>query len=399
MTVLRACWLAVAVVYALVPSAAAAQETRADSIAAMQAAKALQLKPYEPGKAERIAADVKRRMFESPNGFYPWFDSVYSGGGLTAGGGYRRFYGDRTHWDARGLYSAKNYKLFELVSNSIGLANGRFDLSAVGGWRDATQVSFYGVGGDTSPEAKSNFRMKQAYVGAVVRAKASRGAVFELGLQYEDFTTERGKGSSPSIEDAYTAADVPGLGASPAFLHTTVSGGMDSRRPSSGYARRGGLYMLTYDSYIDPDSTFTFDRFQAEVVQHIPVLRENWIVSLHGVVRTTLNDNDVVPYFLLPALGSGSTLRAYPSWRFRDRHSLLMSGEWRWIPSRLFLDMVLFYDAGKVAGRAEDLDFTNLTHDAGVGVRFHSPLATPLRIDVAFGNEGMNLVFSGAAAF
>ena len=55
-----------------------------------------------------------------------------------------------------------------------------------------------------------------------------------------------------------------------------------------------------------------------------------------------------VPYFLLPSLGSGSTLRGYSSWRFRDRHSLLMSGEFRWIPNRLGLDMAMFYDTGKV---------------------------------------------------
>ena len=54
-----------------------------------------------------------------------------------------------------------------------------------------------------------------------------------------------------------------------------------------------------------------------------------------------------------PSLGSGSTLRGYSSWRFRDRHAVLLSGEWRWIPSRLALDMALFYDAGMVAPRLD----------------------------------------------
>jgi hypothetical protein len=35
----------------------------------------------------------------------------------------------------------------------------------------------------------------------------------------------------------------------------------------------------------------------------------------------------------------------------------------------------------------------------GIGVRFHSPLATPLRIELAKGREGMHLVFAGSAAF
>src|SRR4029453_12645026 len=103
------------------PSSAAAQETtRAGEIAAAQAEKARQVKPYVPNKAERIATQLKSKLFEQPSGFYPWLESVYSGGGLTLGGGYRNFYGDRTHWDARGLYSAKSYKLVELATNSVG---------------------------------------------------------------------------------------------------------------------------------------------------------------------------------------------------------------------------------------------------------------------------------------
>jgi outer membrane translocation and assembly module TamA len=76
-----------------------------------------------------------------------------------------------------------------------------------------------------------------------------------------------------------------------------------------------------------------------------------------------------------------------------------MSGEFRWIPSRQFLDVALFYDTGKVASRRADLDFSGLKHDWGIGVRFHGPTMTPLRIDVARGSEGFNIVFSGAAPF
>jgi hypothetical protein len=377
--------------------AASGQETRAAAIAEAQAAKAAQLHPYVPSAAERIAESVKER-FLAPDRFYIWFDSVYSGGGLTGGGGYRRFYGDQTFWNARGLLSVKGYKLVEVTTESLDLSGGRVDLGAAAGWRDATQVSFYGVGSDTLPEAKSNFRMQQAYVGGSVRGKGPGTIFVDVGTQYEDYTLESGTGTSPSIEDVYGTETAPGLGANPAFFHMNLTGGSDWR-PSPGYARRGGLYALSYDAFVDPDGVYTFDRVQAEVVQHFPILRETWVLSLHGVARTTIDDDDEVPFFLLPSLGSGSTLRAYPSWRFRDRHSLLLSGEWRWIPNRMFLDMAFFYDAGKVTGRRADLNFSDLHHDYGVGFRVHGPQATPLRIDVAHGREGFNIVFSGAAPF
>jgi hypothetical protein len=123
------------------------------------------------------------------------------------------------------------------------------------------------------------------------------------------------------------------------------------------------------------------------------------VLSFRGRVQTTLDDQDVVPYFLLPSLGSGSTLRAYRSFRFRDRHSELFNAEWRWIPNRLGLDMALFYDAGKVTSRRSDLDLNGLKSDVGIGARFHGPAATALRIELARGSEGFHLVFAAGAAF
>jgi outer membrane translocation and assembly module TamA len=63
------------------------------------------------------------------------------------------------------------------------------------------------------------------------------------------------------------------------------------------------------------------------------------------------------------------------------------------------LDMAIFYDTGKVASEWDGLSLKGLAHDVGVGIRFHSPLATPLRIELARGSEGFHLVFSGSAAF
>jgi hypothetical protein len=381
----------------LLGSSADAQESRAAEIAAEQARQAAAAKPYEPGTGERWAVALRREFLTEPSGFYPYFASVYSGGGFTLGAGYRQFFGDRTHWDVKGLYSIKSYKLLEFSTDSWGHAAGRLDLHGRLGWRDATQVAYYGLGID-SPEVRSNFQMKQAYVGGDLRVRPGGYTVFGAGVMYEDYTLEQGAGNVPSIEEMFTPATAPGLGASPTYVHMIGSAGIDWR-PAAGYARRGGLYQITYHNFADRNETHSFDRIDGEIVQHLPILRENWVVSLHGLVQTTLDDDDVVPYFLLPSLGSGSTLRAYPSWRFRDRHSLLMSGEFRWIPSRLGIDMALFYDTGKVTSRWDDLSLTGLKSSVGIGIRFHSPIATPLRIELAHGREGLHLVFAGSAAF
>ena len=61
--------------------------------------------------------------------------------------------------------------------------------------------------------------------------------------------------------------------------------------------------------------------------------------------------------------------------------------------------MALFYDAGKATNRRGDLNFKGLKSDVGIGARFHGPFSTPLRVDLAVGNEGWRLRLSSSAIF
>jgi outer membrane translocation and assembly module TamA len=63
------------------------------------------------------------------------------------------------------------------------------------------------------------------------------------------------------------------------------------------------------------------------------------------------------------------------------------------------MDLALFYDAGKVTDRRSQLDFEDLKTNWGLGVRFHGPTSTPIRIEIARSTEGFHLVFSSGAAF
>jgi Omp85 superfamily domain len=375
---------------------AAAQDSREAEIAAKQAEKAKSLQVYVPSTAERIITNFEREAIISPSGPFPFLDSPYRGGGFTLGAGYRQFYGDASFWDIKGAYSIKNYKLIETSTRVPLGTHGHAGLR--GGWRDAPQVAYYGLGIDTLPEARANFRLKQTFFDGYVALRPQRWIVLDAGASYEDYKIEEGRGSAPTIEDIYNPITAPGLGISPTYLHTQGTVGIDWRR-SAAYARSGGFYGVTLHNWADQDDVLTFSRLDADVVQHVPILRDTWVLSFHARMESTIGDDDVVPFFLLPALGSGSTLRAYPSWRFRDRHSLLGQAEFRWIPNRLGMDMALFYDAGKVASRREDLDFDNIKSDWGLGVRFHLPMYTFLRIEAAKGSEGWNLVFSSSAVF
>jgi outer membrane protein assembly factor BamA len=374
-----------------------AQDTRAEQIAEKQKEKATQATPYQPTQFEKIMTRVEANFVSPPSGIYPALGSVYSGGGFTPGLGYRRFYARRAVWDVVGLYSFKNYKSIQFGTRTPWTGRGKWMLDARTGWFDAPQVGYYGTGMDQT-QPRANYRLQQGYAALTASLRPSRWTRLQGEVAYEAYDTKEGKGSAPSIETIYTPATAPGLGASPTFVRTEGTAAIDWR-PAPMYARKGGLYAVTLTNFGDLDDTFSFQRLDGEVVQHLPILRENWVISLRARVQTVLDSGDTVPYFLLPQLGSGRTLRAYSTGRFRDRHSLLTSAEFRWIPNRLAMDMAVFYDAGKVANRRGDLNFEDMVDNWGIGARFHGPISTVLRIELARGSDGLKLVFATSAAF
>jgi hypothetical protein len=105
-----------------------------------------------------------------------------------------------------------------------------------------------------------------------------------------------------------------------------------------------------------------------------------------------------VPYYMLPDLGGSHTLRGYPTWRFRDRSRLALTGEFRWTAGP-FVDMALFADAGTVAPKLDELDFQDLKHSYGIGMTVHTFARTLTRIELARTRDGMGVSFSFGPSF
>jgi hypothetical protein len=222
--------------------------------------------------------------------------------------------------------------------------------------------------------------------------------LLEGGAEWTQWEQRPGEGTQPPVESRFTPTTLPGLGASPSYLHSQGTVGFDWRI-APGYARRGGFYGVTVHDFTDRAEAFGFRQVDYELIQHVPILREAWTLSFRGKASTTSSkDGQEIPFFMLPSLGGGSDLRGFGSWRFRDRNSLLLQAEWRIMVNR-YLDTALFYDTGTVARRASDLDSADRRSDYGFGVRVHSPFATPLRIDLARSDERFAIVFSSSAAF
>jgi hypothetical protein len=384
------------------PGLCAGQETRAEVIAEQQAKKARDATRYEPNRAEQIFDRIETGGWftgAAPRGLFPVFGSIYPGGGLTGGVGYRSYLGYNSYVDLVGMYSVANYKLGEFSLVVPQLARNRVDVAVRAGWRDATRVSYFGLGIDSTREERSAFRINQAYADAEVTARPVRWLAVGAGLGYQDYQEREPQGRAPAITTVFNPLTAPRLGVEPAYLRAQASAAL-LWLEAPGYSRSGGRYQLTYQAF-EPTrgGGGAFGLVRNDVVQHIPVLRETWVLSLRARTDSVTGDAANAPYFLLPYLGSGSTLRGYATGRFRDRHAALLTGEWRWMPNRLGLDMALFADAGTVAPTFGGLAWRDMKVDVGIGARFHSPTMTVLRLDLARGSEGWRMVIAAAAPF
>jgi hypothetical protein len=375
-------------------------DTRAGRIAAQKKAKAAQLQPYEPNKAEIWVKKLEEQFLAGAMHWHPFFTSAYAGGGFTLGAGYATHVSAYNTVDVRGSWTPSGYLRLEGEFLAPRLFDRRGRLSVLCGWREATQVGFYGFGtGNTSQDDRANYDFRQPYTSATLDLRPARNwFLLSGGVEYTRWEQRPGEGSYPSVDEIYTPQTLPGLGAKVTYLHAQGTAAIDWRT-SAGYSRRGGYYGATVHNFNDTDDLYGFQQVDYEAIQHVPLFRDAWVLSLHGRVETTYTvDDQVIPFFMLPALGGGSSLRGFASWRFRDRHSLLLQAEWRVLVNSFF-DTALFYDAGKVTADRSDLDLEGLKSDYGIGFRLHGPAATPLRIEFAKSNEGLALVFSAHASF
>jgi hypothetical protein len=370
--------------FLILAAPAAAQQTRSGELAAKQAEKAGTLHPPEPDALERRirTADAAARLFAAP--VYPFVGQTFEGGGFALGPGYRGRFLDTGAFDLHAAWSVKNYKSAEAALQLPAIVDNRVTVEMRASWLDAPEVAFYGTGDGSNADLGTGFFYRTRSVGVTGRLRAATHV--SVGGGVDAIETETGASDADS-----TMANL-----APSYRRTRVFAEFDSRT-SPGYTRRGGLYRVEWSNYDQTDAgALSFRRVDAEVQQFFPILREHSVIALRGLASTTsAGSGRSVPYFLLPDLGGHHWLRGYPSWRFRDRDRLLVTGEYRWTAGR-FVDMAVFMDAGQVAGQLEDFNWGEFRRTYGVGLSLHTLTSTVTRIELvrAAGANGVVLSFT-----
>jgi outer membrane translocation and assembly module TamA len=253
-------------------------------------------------------------------------------------------------------------------------------------------VSFYGSGPDSTRESRSRYDYKPLEIGGNATIRRGRYLAVTGGYSFLDINTTLDV-------PRFRPEEMPGIDRALTFQVARATVAFDWRT-SPGYSTRGGYYRATVERHHESGGRpFSFQSKEFEAVQLVPLLREQFVLAGRALMTIATPDSGhEVPVILAPFLGSGSTLRGFANRRFSDRNRVLLSGEYRWRPSR-YLDMALFLDAGQVAPNRRDFEFAEFETAWGLGARFHGPNFTALRIEVARGREGLRLVFAGGQAF
>jgi|SRR6266542_125902 len=364
--------------------------SRAEEEARQQQQKARSLSPYKARFVERqILAMENAGGLAVPRGFFVTFGDIKRGAGLALGPAYGRVLPSGTTVIAKAAWSMNDYKMAQFAAQSRLLAADRLRISARIRWQDAPMVRLYALGPD-SPERGTHYAETKDELSAQALFKPIRLLRLGGGLSFERFTTGPAHNIRQDVADLLV---VPGMGADPDYLHSHASAALDGR-DGEGHSRHGSLLRATLHDYRQQnDGPYSFQRLDGDAEQYVPVLHGNWVMflGLHASTTSTAPGR-AVPFFLLPDLG-GHDLRGFGNYRFRDRHSIYMTAEYRWYAQE-FLDAAIFYDAGKVVPDRGSLDFSHFRNSVGAGVRFHGPQTTLMRLEVARSSEGTRLLIA-----
>jgi hypothetical protein len=272
------------------------------------------------------------------------------------------------------------------------LWRGMLQVDATAQWLDVRDVSFYGLGQDSAKDARQQFDYQPLELGANLTLRPMRFLSLTTSYTALEFDTNRGT-------QFFSAVDAPELDRT--LTYDVVRGTiMFDWRPSPSYSTRGGFYRAAFERNEEAAGLpFSFSLQEYEVAQQVPLVREQFVLAGRALMTLTQpDDGHAVPVMMAPFLGSGSTLRAFPTRRFTDRNRVLLTGEYRWRPSR-YIDMAIFVDAGQVAHDRREFDLNRFDVSWGFGTRFHGAAFNAFRVEVASGREGFRIIFAGSQPF
>jgi hypothetical protein len=318
------------------------------------------------------------------------FGGVKQGSGVALGPAFSHTFEDGGYAQLKAEYSVRKFRLLQARYDSRAFWSGRGRIIGKLRWQDAPKLSLYRLGPD-APDLRVDYGERKTEASAQITIRAAPTLRLTTGLGLERYATSGGRIDLKEDESLSAIPPAAGLGTHPWFSHAFIAAAFDTR-PSPGYSRTGRLLEMSFHDYRDwYDGQDSFGRVEGTAQQLLPTYGGRGVVDLSARTWLSVSNADrTVPFFLMPTLGGGDFLRGYSSYRFRDRHALLLRGEYRWAVHDM-VDVAGLYEAGEVAPTFKGFDATQIEQSIAAGIRVHTKTSSLLRLDVARGRDGVKL--------
>ncbi len=272
---------------------------------------------------------------------------------------------------------------------------------------ERAQDMFFGIGNGTREDDWTDYRLHRISAGARLSARPAGSVRMHAAFEWSRTSTSAGSDAShPNIDSALTAAARPGFGIT--YQAVTVSGGLEYRAGAPhAIERRGSWLAAEYRWTASRTSGVAdFGVWRAGAGFELPFdYHRRSIVLALSLESLRPTSSGLVPFYMLPGLGGARTLPSFRSDRFRDRDALLGVLEYRYRvwsepDDRVWVDAVLFTDAGIVAPRVFDALSTARVHEStGLAIAVVGHGAALGRVGLSKGSDGWGITFVMSRGF
>jgi hypothetical protein len=366
--------------------------TRAGEIQAERAEKEQNAEPPpEPGaigKHARRVADVVQLV-----PIRVVSEGLGTGHGFGIGLAFQWYrHNDQIVWRLWGIEMRHNFYRAGAAMQFQNLTKQDLKFTLQGVHADAPQLDYYGPGPNSSVNNHTNYRLETTLFD--LRGELRAHPHFVPACHVGGLLLNVGPGTNsslPSTESVFGPAAAPGIDQQSNYVVAGCSAQMDLRdipdKPQKGTYLGGSYERYQAQGF----NQFSFNRASAQAEEYIPFFNRKRVVELRAnTVLSWHNDNQVVPFYLQPTLGSDMELRGFPRYRFYDENSVATTAEYRW-EINTGLDMALFFDTGQVFPRPGSFSLSEIESSAGFGFRFKDRTHWLARVDMGFSREGFQV--------
>jgi outer membrane protein assembly factor BamA len=323
------------------------------------------------------------------------------GAGLAAGADYEKTHFATGFFDLRlgTRISTRLYQRHEAEIVIPHLFEPRLFLEVLAQYRSFTEVSYFGVGPDTRHEDRSNYHVEGPVLFATLGFRPSQRIVFggRFGSLHNDLHAGRSD-DHPSVEEKFPLSELPGYAEEPDYLLYSAFAALDLRNDPDD-PTRGSYIEVQATRYRDRGfDRFHFEELSVEAHHFIPLSYRTVLASRARGVFTRAAEGQEIPFYMLPSLGGTGSLHAFDNDRFRDRHSLLVTGEIRY-QATPEIRLEAFVDVGQVFPAFGEFRFSELEIGAGLGARYKMGRKILLGVSLGAGREGARISATGGFRF